>query len=117
MKALNKDKITFRYDLQQPKVKKEIDRITVLILNTSKDCKLQFNNYISSSLDIARLLSDIENKTDYERVKQVAKDEVYNKIGNQILSFLKESMNEDYKEKYELRKSQRNRKNNQKISK
>lgn len=104
MKALNKDKITFRYDLQQPKVKKEIDRITVLILNTSKDCKLQFNNYISSSLDIARLLSDIENKTDYERVKQVAKDEAYNKIGNQILSFLKESMNEDYKEKYEFRK-------------
>ena len=103
-KARGEEKLTFRYDLQQPKVKKEIDKISTLILNTSKDCKLQFNQYISSSLDIARYSQDIDNKNDYERVKARAKDEAFNKIGNQILQALKTSINEDYKAKYEEKK-------------
>ncbi len=109
-KALGENKITFKYEFQQTKVKKEIDRISTLILNTSKDCKIQFNKYISSSLDIARYLSDIENKNDYERVKAKTKDEIFNKMGNQILQFLKESIKEnkqdewrDKQKEYELK--------------
>ena len=100
-KVLGENKITFKYEFQQTKVKKEIDKIATLILNTSKDCKIQFNNYISSSLDIGRYLADIENRNDYERVKSKAKDEVFNKMGNQILQFLKESINENKQEEWE----------------
>lgn len=105
-KTLGKEKLTFRYDLQQPKVKKEIDRISLLILNTSKDCKLQFEKFVGSNIDIARTLQEIENKTDYRRVREASQDEAYKKIGNQILSSLKESINENYKEDLEKRKEE-----------
>lgn len=103
-KNLGKEKLTFRYELQQPKVKKEIDKISILILNTSKDCKLQFENFVGSQLDIARTLQEIENKTDYNRVKIASRDQALNKMGNQILSFLKEAINENYEEERKKRK-------------
>mgnify|MGYP007106003144 CR=1 FL=1 len=109
-KTLGKEKLTFRYDYQTPKVKKEIDRISLLVLNTSKDCKLQFEKFVGSQIDIARTLQEIENKTDYRRVKEASQDEAYKKIGNQILSFLKESINENYNEDKEKRKEEWERK-------
>lgn len=94
------DKITFKYEYQSSDVKKQIDKISNLILNTSIDCKIQFDNYIKTSLDIARILSDISNKADYDRVKNKARDEMLNKIGNQILQVLKKSINENRDEEY-----------------
>lgn len=105
-KNIGKEKLTFRYEVQQPKVKKEIDRISLLILNTSKDCKLQFEKFVGSNIDIARTLQEIDNKTDYKRVKEASQDEAYKKIGNQILSFLKESINENYNEDRAKRKEE-----------
>ncbi len=94
------DKITFKYEYQSSDVKKQIDKISNLILNTSIDCKIQFDNYIKASLEIARILADISNKSDYERVKNRARDEMLNKIGNQILQVLKQSIKENREEEY-----------------
>lgn len=105
------EKITFRYDLQQATVKKAIDKIATLILNTSINCKDEYNKYMSSTLDIARLLADIQNKNDYERVKNNAKDTLYNKMGNQILQALKESMKENKEELWNIKKTEFEQKN------
>lgn len=94
------DKITFKYEYQSSDVKKQIDKISNLILNTSIDCKIQFDNYIKASLEIARILADIDNKSDYDRVKNKARDEMLNKIGNQILQVLKQSIKENREEEY-----------------
>jgi len=94
------EKLSFKYEYQTSEIKKQIDKISYLILNTSNDCKLQFNNYIQASLDIGRMLADIDNKKDYDRVKSKAKDEMLNKIGNQILQIIKIAINENKEEEY-----------------
>lgn len=95
----------FKYQYQTPEVKKYIDDISKLILNTSLECKEMFYDYINSEIEASKYLADIENSTDYERVKQRAKDIMYSKIGNQILQFIKitknEAKNEKWKDKQE----------------
>lgn len=81
----------FKYQYQMPNVKQAIDDISKLILNTSLECKEMFYDYINSEIEASKYLADIENNTDYERVKQRAKDVMYAKMGNQILQFIKET--------------------------
>lgn len=97
--ALGSNKITYRYDVQQEKVKRYIDDISKLILNTSKDCRNAFNSYINSEMKINKILGEITNKKQFDEVKKKAKSFMYNKIGNQILKFLKEIKSEEYQRK------------------
>ena len=64
-----------------------------------------FYDYINSEIEASKYLADIENSTDYERVKQKAKDTMYSKIGNQILQFIKntkiEAKDENWKKRQE----------------
>lgn len=96
----------FKYQYQMPNVKQAIDDISKLILNTSLECKEMFYNYINSEIEASKYLADIENSTDYERVKQRAKDTMYSKIGNQILQFIKNTKSEANTEKWRKRQEE-----------
>lgn len=96
----------FKYQYQTPEVKQAIDDISKLILNTSLECKEMFYDYINSEIEASKYLADIENTTDYERVKQRAKDTMYSKIGNQILQFIKNTKREAKEEKFKKRQEE-----------
>ncbi|WP_304683154.1 relaxase MobL [uncultured Clostridium sp.] len=89
----------FKYQYQKPETKMYINNLSKLILNTSEDCKNEFNEYIQTSINIARLLSQIENKKDYEKVRRLAEKEMFNKMGNQILQIIKDVKIDDYIQK------------------
>lgn len=96
----------FKYQYQTPEVKQAIDDISKLILNTSMECKEMFYEYINSEIEASKYLADIENSTDYERVKQRAKDTMYSKIGNQILQFIKNTKSEVKEENWKKRQEE-----------
>lgn len=73
-----------------------IDELSKLILNTSEDCKNEFDEYIQTSINVSRIIADIDNKKDYEKIRRRAESEMFNKIGNQIMQFVKEVSFEEY---------------------
>lgn len=89
----------FKYQFQTPETKMYVNELSKLILNTSEDCKNEFNEYIQTSINISRILSQIEKKKDYDKVRKLAEIEMFNKMGNQILQIIKEIKIEDYLEK------------------
>ena len=91
----------FKYQYQAPEVKMYINDISKLILNSSEDCKNEFNEYIQASINASRILEEISNKKDYEKIKKIAERDMLNKMGNQILQLIKEVNLEEY-----LRKKQ-----------
>lgn len=117
LKALGKEKIDYRYGYQQKNVREYIDEVSMLILNTSSDCKILYDNYIKSYLEIQKLLGAVKSEKDEENVKNIAKGEIMNKMGNCILKTLKqirideerEKKNEEWekrKEEYEMQRLQ-----------
>lgn len=99
----------YKYKYQTPEIKMYINELSKLILNTSEDCKNEFDEYIQTSINVSRIIADINNRGDYERIKRIAENEMLNKIGNQILQFVKEVSFEEYirkKEKWKNKKIQ-----------
>lgn len=86
----------YKYKYQIPEVKMYIDELSKLILNTSEDCKNEFDEYIQTSINVSRIIADIDNKKDYEKIRRRAENEMFNKIGNQIMQFVKEVSFEEY---------------------
>lgn len=86
----------YKYKYQTPEIKIYIDELSKLILNTSEDCRNEFDEYIQTSINVSRIIADINNKKDYEKVRRKAESEMFNKIGNQILQFVKEVSFEEY---------------------
>lgn len=86
----------YKYKYQIPEIKKYIDELSKLILITSEDCRNEFDEYIQTSINVSRIIADINNKKEYEKVKKIAESEMFNKIGNQILQFIKEINFEEY---------------------
>ncbi len=86
----------YKYKYQTPEIKMYIDELSKLILNTSEDCRNEFDEYIQTSINVSRIIADINNKKDYEKVKRIAENEMFNKIGNQILQFVKEVSFKEY---------------------
>ena len=86
----------YKYKYQIPEVKMYIDELSKLILNTSEDCKNEFDEYIQTSINVSRIIADIDNKKDYEKIRRRAESEMFNKIGNQIMQFVKEVSFEEY---------------------
>jgi len=91
----------FKYQYQSAEVKMYINEISKLILNSSEDCKNEFNEYIQASINASRILEEISNKKDYEKIKKISERDMLSKMGNQILHFIKDVNLEDY-----LRKKQ-----------
>lgn len=89
----------FKYKYQIPEVKMYINEISKLILNSSEDCKNEFNEYIQASINASRILEEISNKKEYEKVKKIAERDMLNKMGNQILQLIKDVNLEDYLQK------------------
>lgn len=86
----------YKYKYQTPEIKMYINELSKLILNTSEDCKNEFDEYIQTSINVSRIIADINNKKDYEKVRRTAESEMFNKIGNQIMQFVKEVSFEEY---------------------
>lgn len=100
--ALGTEKVNYRYGYQQNSVKKYIDKISVMILKASPDCKLAFQTYIRNYTDVQRTIGDIENDRDEKNIKRVARDEFFNKMGNCILKMIKEIKKEETQEQMQL---------------
>ena len=99
----------YKYKYQNPEIKMYINELSKLILNTSEDCRNEFDEYIQTSINVSRIIADINNKKEYEKVKRIAENEMFTKIGNQILQFVKEVGFEEYirkKEEWENKKIQ-----------
>ena len=92
----------YKYQDQTKKVKDLIDETSKLILNSSRDCYNTFNKYIETNLRIGVILNETETVEGIAKVKQRAENFMFNKMGNQILKFLKsEEFEKKRKEEYE----------------
>lgn len=89
----------FIYKYQEQESKKVLNEITMLLVNSNKDCKNEFNRYVDTCVKIDKILQKVDTYKDYEKVKNSAKSEMIKKIGNQILKSIKETKTEEYKRK------------------
>ncbi len=112
-KLINLEKVTenykkgFKYQYQTPDSKFCIDEISTLLINSSKECKQEVERYIKTCVDIDKIMQKIYKYKDYERSRNKAKIFVMNKIGNQILKFIKDIKSEEYQIKKEEWKAKR----------
>lgn len=89
----------FIYKYQEPESKKVLNEIAMLLVNSNKDGKNEFNKYVDTCVKIDKILQKVDTYKDYEKVKNSAKSEMIKKIGNQILKSIKETKTEEYKRK------------------
>ena len=52
----------YKYKYQTPEIKMYINELSKLILNTSEDCRNEFDEYIQTSINVSRIIADINNK-------------------------------------------------------
>lgn len=89
----------YKYQYQKPEIKMYINEISKLILYSSEDCRNEFDEYIQASINVSRILADINNKEEYEKVRKMAEKDMLNKMGNQILQVIKDVSFEEYQRK------------------
>ena len=89
----------FIYKYQEPESKRILNEITMLLVNSNKDCKNEFNRYVDTCVKIDKMLQKVDTYKDYEKVKNTARNEMIKKIGNQILKSIKETKTEEYQRK------------------
>lgn len=89
----------FIYKYQEPESKRILNEITMLLVNSNKDCKNEFNRYVDTCVKIDKMLQKVDTYKDYEKTKNQARNEMIKKIGNQILKSIKETKTEEYKRK------------------
>lgn len=97
----------FIYKYQEPQSKKILNDISMFLINSNKECKNQFNTYIDTCVKIDKIMQKINNYKDYEKVKNAARTEMLNKVGNQVLKMIKETKSEEYKRKIQEWKEKR----------
>lgn len=89
----------FIYKYQEPESKRILNEITMLLVNSNKDCKNEFNRYVDTCVKIDKMLQKVDTYKDYEKIKNQARNEMIKKIGNQILKSIKETKTEEYERK------------------
>lgn len=89
----------FIYKYQEPESKRILNEITILLVNSNKDCKNEFNRYVDTCVKIDKILQKVDTYKEYEKIKNQARSEMIKKIGNQILKSIKETKTEEYKRK------------------
>ena len=87
----------FIYKYQEPESKRVLNEITMLLVNSNKDCKNEFNRYVDTCVKIDKMLQKVDTYKEYEKIKNQARSEMIKKIGNQILKSIKETKTEEYK--------------------
>ena len=97
----------FIYKYQEQESKKVLNEITMLLVNSNKDCKNEFNRYVDTCVKIDKILQKVDTYKDYEKIKNQARNEMIKKIGNIILKSIKETKTEEYKRKSEEWKEKR----------
>lgn len=95
------------YKYQEPECKRIINEISTLLINSNKECKEKFNNYVNTCIRIDKILQKVNTYKDYENIKNKAKTEMIRKVGNQLLKTIKESKKESYIKKSQEWKEQR----------
>lgn len=95
------------YKYQEPECKRIINEISTLLINSNKECKEKFNNYVNTCIRIDKILQKVNTYKDYENIKNKAKTEMIRKVGNQLLKTIKESKKENYIKKSQEWKEQR----------
>lgn len=92
----------YKYQEQTKEVKKLIDDTSYLILNSSRDCFNTYVNYVKTNIKIGEILAQTDTPEQLQSVKSKAESFLLNKMGNQILKYLKsEEFNKRKKEEYE----------------
>lgn len=92
----------YKYQEQTKEVKKLIDDTSYLILNSSRDCFNTYVNYVKTNIKIGEILAQTDTPEQLQNVKSKAESFLLNKMGNQILKYLKsEEFNKKRKEEYE----------------
>ena len=66
----------FIYKYQEPESKRVLNEITMLLVNSNKDCKNEFNRYVDTCVKIDKILQKVDTYRDYEKVKNSAKSEI-----------------------------------------
>lgn len=91
------------YQLMPEEIKRAIDEITMKILQNNTDCKREFDRYISAAMEIAKM--NTSNSDIVQKAGEKAYVQMKAKIGNKILSTVKElnrlSRAHDYQERRE----------------
>ena len=95
------------YKYQEPECKRIINEISTLLINSNKECKEKFNNYVNTCIRIDKILQKVNTYKDYENIKNKAKTEMIRKVGNQLLKTIKESKKENYINRCQEWKEQR----------
>ena len=95
------------YKYQEPECKRIINEISTLLINSNKECKEKFNNYVNTCIRIDKILQKVNTYKDYENIKNKAKTEMIRKVGNQLLKTIKESKKENYIKRSQEWKEQR----------
>ena len=92
----------YKYQDQTKEVKALIDDISRLILNSSRDCFNTYVDYVKTNIKIGEILAQTDTPEQLNNVKNKAEKLMLNKMGNQILKFLKsEEFEKRRKEEYE----------------
>ena len=79
----------YKYQDQTKEVKALIDDISRLILNSSRDCFNTYVDYVKTNIKIGEILAQTDTPEQLNNVKNKAEKLMLNKMGNQILKFLK----------------------------
>ena len=102
MRNMQTDKINYRYGYQTQKVKEYINDISTLILKTSPDCNVAFKRYVNDYIKVQKLIGDVEKNEDIEKIKYLVQNEVFNRMGNEILRTVKDCrVEENNRQKHE----------------
>lgn len=92
----------YKYQDQTKEVKALIDDTSHLILNSSRDCFNTYVGYVKTNIKIGEILAQTDTPEQLNNVKNKAEKFMLNKMGNQILKFLKsEEFEKKRKEEYE----------------
>lgn len=76
------------YKFMPLEVKEEIGKISYKILDISKECKNSFHQYVDTKVEIQKYYT--KNEAELTKAKELAKQEILNKMGNLILKMTKE---------------------------
>lgn len=87
LKSLLPPKGRLNYAFMSPEVKKEIDKITLKILEGNKEFSSNFNRYIDLNVEISQMYTNDENKLNNVRYK--AYEDIKKIVGNSILKSFK----------------------------
>lgn len=100
LETLKKCIKNYKYQNQTKEVKKLIDDTSYLILNSSRECLNTFAKYVKTEIKIGEILGQANSSEQVNKIKDKSEAFMFNKMGNQILKFLKDEEYERRRKEY-----------------